>query len=147
MQLAMLVGNETALGETYTLGVDEGLTWEDVAGYYEEFAGARFEWIPVDDYLEIASENKFPDRQMIFTDRILDRRVDFSKVLRDTGLRMADFKRCRDAVAYELTRLSERPDLVRRFDTPLRRLLDEKMDAYFASGLAFPGNGRRVCQP
>jgi len=34
----------------------------------------------------------------------------------------------------ELTTLSERPDLVARFDTPFRRELDARMDAYFSQG-------------
>ena len=139
LQLARLMGNPVAFGEAFTLGTDEGLTWGDVAKFYEEFAGAKFEWVPVEDYLAIATENKFMDRQMIFTDRNLDRRVDFSKVLKATGLKEGDFKSCRDAVAYELGILSERPDLVKRFDTPLRRELDAKMDAYF--GERGTGNG------
>lgn len=133
LQIAHLIGKTEALGEAFTLGTDEGLTWGDVAGYYEEFAGAKFEWIPVEDYLEIATSNSYMERQMIWTDRILDRRVDFSKVMRVTGLDANRFKKCRDAVADELTILSERPDLVARFDSPFRHELDAKMDAYFSS--------------
>jgi len=130
LQIARLVGNPAALGEAFTLGTDEGLTWGDVARYYEELAGAKFVWIPAEDYLRIASPNTYMDRQMIYTDRILDRSVDCSKVMRVTDLKPSDFLSCRDAIARELTILSERPDLVRRFDTPLRRELDAKMDAY-----------------
>jgi len=131
LQIAHLIGKEAALGEAFTLGVDEGLTWGDVAGYYEELAGARFAWIPAKDYLAIATPNGYMDEQMIWTDRNLDRRVDFSKVMRVTGLDPQRFKTCRDAIAYELAYLSERPDLVRRFDVPYRRELDRRMDEYF----------------
>ena len=131
LQIAHLIGKRDALGEAFTLGTDEGLTWADVASFYEELAGARFEWIPAADYLEIATPNSYMDQQMIWTDRNLDRRVDLSKVMRVTGLDSSRFKSCRDAIAHELTVLSERPDLVARFDTPLRRELDAKMDAYF----------------
>jgi len=131
LQIARLLGNANALGEAFTLGTDEGLTWNDVAGFYEELAGARFAWIPARDYLEIASPNGYMDAQMIWTDRALDRSVDFSKVMRVTGLGTGDFLPCRDAIARELAYLSERPDLVRRFDTPFRHELDAKMDAYF----------------
>ena len=131
LQLAHLIGKEATLGEAFTLGTDEGLTWGDVAAVYEELAGARFEWIPAKDYLEIATPNTYMDQQMIWTDRNLDRRVDFSKVMRVTGLAPSRFISLRDAVAHELTILSERPDLVRRFDIPLRHELDAKMDAYF----------------
>ena len=132
LQIAHLIGKPAALGEAFTLGTDEGLTWGDVAGYYEELAGAKFEWIPAEDYLRIATSNAYMERQMIYTDRILDRRVDFSKVLRVTGLDPSRFLSCRDAIAHELAILSERPDLVKRFDVPLRHELDAKMDAYFA---------------
>ncbi len=133
LQLAHLIGNSAAMGEAFTLGTDEGLTWGDVAKYYEELAGAKFRWIPAEDYLKVATINSYMERQMIYTDRILDRRVDFSKVMHATGLDPKRFKSCRDAIADELVILSERPDLVARFDNPTRRELDAKMDAYFAS--------------
>jgi len=133
LQIAHLIGKDAALGEAFTLGTDEGLTWGDVAGFYEELAGARFVWIPADDYLSIASANAYMDRQMIWTDRALDRRVDVSKVMRVTGLDPKRFLSCRDAIARELACLSERPDLVGRFDTPMRRELDAKMDDYFTT--------------
>jgi len=131
LQIAHLIGKEAALGEAFTLGTDEGLTWGTVAGYYEELAGARFRWIPAEDYLKIATPGSYMDRQMIYTDRILDRSVDFSKVMRVTGLDPKRFMGCRDAIAHELAILSERPDLVRRFDIPLRHELDARMDEYF----------------
>ena len=133
LQIAHLIGKEAALGEAFTLGIDENLTWGKVAALYEELAGAKFVWVPAEDYLSIATTNAYMERQMIYTDRILDRRVDFSKVLRVTGLDPRRFKPIREAIADELTILSERPDLVARFDTPLRRELDGKMDAYFAN--------------
>ena len=131
LEIARLVGNPAAFGEAFTLGFGEDLVWEDVAGYYEEFLGAKFVWVPAEDYLRIATSGDYMERQMIYTDRILDRRVDYSKVMRATGLGPRDFLPCRDAVARELAFLSERPDLVARFDSPLRRELDARMDAYF----------------
>jgi len=43
------------------------------------------------------------EQQMIWTDRNIDRRVDFSKVMRVTGLDPARFMSCRNAIAHELT--------------------------------------------
>ena len=131
LQIAHLLGKQNALEEAFTLGTDEGLTWADVASFYEELAGAHFEWIPTEDYIKIATADSYMDEQMIWTDRNLDRRVDFSKVMRVTGLDSSRFMSCRDAVAHELTILSERPDLVARFDIPFRRELDARMDAWF----------------
>ena len=55
LQIAHLIGKRDALGEAFALGTDEGLIWADVASFYEKLAGARFEWIPAADYLEIAT--------------------------------------------------------------------------------------------
>lgn len=55
LQIAHLIGKRDALGEAFTLVTDEGLIWADVASFYEELAGARFESIPAADYLEIAT--------------------------------------------------------------------------------------------
>jgi len=131
-EFAGLAGNPAALGEDFTLGSGETITWDDVASYYEELAGCRFAWIPAADYLRIATANDFDSRQMLYTDRFLSRRVDVSKVLRVTGLDARTFLSCRDALARELAFLSERPDLVKRFDVPFRHELDARMDAYFA---------------
>ncbi|MGN0832205.1 MAG: hypothetical protein ACI4RD_00985 [Kiritimatiellia bacterium] len=131
-ELAALLGNPRALGEDFTLGTGEAITWGGVAACYEEFAGCRFAWIPAEDYLRIATPGDFDSRQIIYTDRILDRRADVAKVLDATGIAPGSFVDCRSAVAHELAFLSERPDLVRRFDVPLRHELDARMDAYFA---------------
>jgi len=133
LEIAHLIGKESALGEAFTLGTPEAITWGDVASYYETFAGARFLWVPVEDYLTYAVPQSYMHRQMIYADRILSRRVDLSKVLRVTGLDPARFMSCRDAVAHELCILSERPDLVARFDTPLAREVDARTDAYLAA--------------
>jgi len=129
-EIAALVGNPAALGEAVTLGTPESITWGDVASYYEEFAGCRFRWVPTEDYLDFATTGSFMERQMIWTDRNLDRKVDLSKMLALTGLDPATFVSCRDAVAGELAFLSERPDLVARFDTPTARAVDAKTDDY-----------------
>ncbi len=131
-EIAHLVGNPAALGEAFTLGAPEEITWGDVASYYEEFLGAKFVWGETEDYLDYATPGRYVDRQIVWCDRILNRRVDLSKVLRVTGLDPKTFLSCREAVVRELTILSERPDLVARFDTPGAREVDSKTDDYFA---------------
>lgn len=132
--LSRLIGNPQALGDVFTLGSNEVLTWGDVASYYEEFAGAKFEWVPVEDYLAYGTPNTYMHRQMIYADRILDRTVDVSKALRVTGVDPARFMPCRLAVAHELAILSERPDLVARFATEEERARSRRMDEYLTGG-------------
>lgn len=132
-EIAHLIGKEEALGEAFTLGNPEEITWGDVASYYEEFLGASFEWVPTEDYIAHATSGGYMDNQIIWCDRNLSRKVDLSKALRVTGLDPKTFLSCREAVAHELTVLSERPDLVARFDTPRAREISAKTDAYLAS--------------
>ena len=108
------------------------LTRNSITDCVVSMAVAATVTIPAADYLTVATPGDFDNRQMLYRDRLLDRRMDVSKMLRVTGLDAGSFIRCRDAIAHELAILSARPDLVRRFDTPMRRALDLKMDAYFA---------------
>ena len=83
-----------------------------------------------EDYLEYATPNRYMDRCMMVHDRLLDRTIDNSKLLKVTGLTMDDFTTCYDGLVTELEILASRPDLVARFDTPGFRKISERMDAY-----------------
>ena len=128
--IARLILNEQALGEAFTLGTGEVNTWERVAAFYTDLLGSTFEWVDTEDYLEYATPNRYMDRCMMDHDRLLDRTIDNSKLMKVTGLTMNDFTTCYDGLVTELEILASRPDLVARFDTPGFRKISERMDAY-----------------
>lgn len=129
---AGVAGNEAALGEAFTFGTGERRTWNDVAGYYEELLGAKFIWVPAEDYLTYATDGGYYTRQGWTYDRALSRLVDCSKVRRVCGLTDADFLSIREGIVYELNYLQHRPDLVQRFYSPYAASLSVKTDAYLA---------------
>lgn len=128
--IARLIGREAAFGEAFTLGIGEKHTWDEVAGYYEEMLGAEFVWVGTEDYLQNATMNTYMDRCMLFHSRMLDRHADCSKVLRVTGIAPETLITTREAVIRELAYLSDRPDLMKRFDTENGRIINARMDAY-----------------
>lgn len=128
-EIARLIGKTDALQEAFTLGSGENPTWQQVADYYAEFVGAEYAWIDTENYLQYATPNTYMNRCDYLNDRAFDRKVDVSHVLAVTGLKQEELVSCRDGIIHELDVLSNRPDLVKRLDTPFWQKLDAKMDA------------------
>lgn len=130
--IAALCGNEKALGEAFTLGAAEEQTWQDVADLYTELTGAEFVWVGKEDYLTCSTPNNYMERCMLLCDRLYDRKVDISKVLRVTGIARDSLVSTRAGVIRELEVLAERPDLMARFDAEPYRTVNQRMDEYLA---------------
>ena len=91
----------------------------------------EFEWVDIDTYLENATANHYMNRCILMYDRVYDRDVDCSKVLKATGLTAADFLTVKEGITYELNYILDRPDLVARFNTEEAQMVNAKMDRYF----------------
>ncbi len=131
--IAALIGNDKALGEAFTLGTGERNTWGQVADFYTDLLGARFVWVPTEDYLQNATDNSYSQRCALLYDRLFDRAIDTTKLFTATGLSMADFTKCYDGIVNELAFLSNNPSYAERFDNESFRKRDAKADAYLAS--------------
>ena len=129
---AGVAGNSSALGEAFTFGTGERRTWDEVAAYYEDALKAKFVWVPGADYVKYATPDDFLFRQAWTYDRALSRLVDCSKVRRVCGLDDRDFLPIREGILHELHYLQGRPDLVRRFYTPVGAEIAAKTDAYLS---------------
>lgn len=102
--IANLLFKKEALGEVFTISSAPNLTWGEIADIYTELIGAKFNWIDTDEYIKL--EPKLKDNQWILIyDRVLDRRIDNSKVLKVTGLKKEDFTSIRDGIKIELKKL------------------------------------------
>ena len=130
---AGIAGNSSALGEAFTFGTGERRTWDEVAAYYEDALKAKFVWVPGADYVKYATPDDFLFRQAWTYDRALSRFVDCSKVRRVCGLDDRDFLPIREGILHELHYLQGRPDLVRRFYTPVGAEIAAKTDTYLSS--------------
>ena len=94
--IANLLFKKECFGEAYTISSAQGLTWGEVAEIYTEFLGTEFEWTDID----------YPHEEWGWHyDRIYNRDVDNSKVLKATGLTKDDFTSIRDGIYIELKKL------------------------------------------
>ena len=97
--IANLLFKKDAYGEAFTVSSCQNLTWGEVASYYEELIGAKFNWMDTDEYIRIhAGDNLWS----LIYDRLYDRPIDNSKILRVTGLKKEDFTPMKAGIKIEL---------------------------------------------
>lgn len=94
--IANLLFKKECIGEAYTISTAQDLTWNDVANIYTRLLNVRFEWVPA---------SYPPNKWMWRYDRIYDRKIDNSKVLRATGLGREDFRSIEEGIKIELEKL------------------------------------------
>jgi len=94
--IANLLFKEGVIGEAYTISTAQNLTWEEIADIYTELLGVKFEWKPAS-----FSYDNWNWRY----DRLYDRVIDNSKVLKATGLSSSDFKSIKEGIYTELKKL------------------------------------------
>jgi nucleoside-diphosphate-sugar epimerase len=109
--------------ECFTLATAEHHTWGEIAEYYKEIIGLECVAADTEDYLKILGSSNGSRYQLAY-DRLFNRIVDNSKVLRVTGLKQADLMPLRRGLEKELSALSK--------DTvwPRADEIWEKMDDY-----------------
>lgn len=104
--IANLLLKEKAFGEAFTISSAQNLTWGEVADIYTELSGAKFNWVDTERYIE-----EYPwlkDVPWILKyDRLFDRKIDNSKILKVTELKKEDFTSIRDGIKYELKKINK----------------------------------------
>ncbi len=99
--IAALLFKKEALGEAFTVSSAQNLTWGEIANIYTEKAGLKFKWISTEEYIDLnpyLKENPW----IIIYDRLFNRTVDNSKVLKVTGLSKNDFYSIKHGIEHEL---------------------------------------------
>lgn len=127
--ISRLLFNDAAYGERITVSTSEHRTWDEIASYYKELIGLEVMWIDEMDYLRIVN----PDHPMrdarwqLEYDRMYDRIVDNSKVMRICGMKQSDLTPIHDALAAEFAVLPADATF------PPDKGLNDRMDAYLAA--------------
>jgi nucleoside-diphosphate-sugar epimerase len=99
-----LLLNPSAYRECFTLATAEHHTWGEIAEYYREIIGLKYVAADTEDYLKIMGSSPGTRYQLAY-DRLFQRIVDNSKILRVTGLKQADFMPLRCGLEKELSAL------------------------------------------
>lgn len=102
--IAHLLFKKDALKEIFTISSAQNLTWGEVAEIYTELLGAEFRWVDTDTYIQLDPDAKH-DLWRLYYDRLYDRNIDNSKLLRVTGLKKEDFTSIHEGIKIELSRI------------------------------------------
>ena len=103
--IANLLFKEQAVGEAFTIYSGHGMTWGEVAEAYGKTIGLQVEWVSDEAYFASAPVILKKREIMWNYDRAFERDIDCSKVLRVTGLTLADFATVADGIRIEVALL------------------------------------------
>ena len=102
--MGKLLMNENALGEAFTISSGQNISWGNLADIYSEVFGIDVDWVSMEDFIKYGpdmSGNKWGLKY----DRIFDRTVDATKVLKATGMKKKNFKSIKEALIYEINKI------------------------------------------
>ena len=132
VMIARLAGKPETLGEKFIAATAEYHTWGELAEFYRELLGLKYEWVDKEVYLQIMSKDPdtiaLPNRYQLEYARLFDRITDNSKILAVTGMKQEELTGFYDAMKMELAKLSL--DNI-RVDA-VRTRVNGRMDEYFA---------------
>lgn len=94
--IAHLLFKEECKEEAYTISTGHNLKWEEVADYYTELLGTKFEWTHFEP-----KDEKWGTWNWKY-DRAYSRDIDPTKVLKATGLKKEDFKTIKEGIEFEI---------------------------------------------
>ena len=98
--IANLLFKKECLGEAYTVSSGQNLTWGEVADIYTRLTGVNFRWADTEEYVSTGHGGNG-----LFYDRLYDRAVDNTKILKATGLKKEDFTSIEDGIKIELNNI------------------------------------------
>jgi len=104
--IARLLFNDAAFGETFSVCTAEHRTWGEIADYYRDICGLRAVWIDKEDYLAMIQTDPWDcgARWQLDYDRLFNRVMDNSKVIKATGLKQSELKSLYDGLNLEIGR-------------------------------------------
>lgn len=105
--IAGLVLNNEAYGEEFNVATAEHHTWDEVAKIYKEAIGLEVKPVGLDEYIK-AMGGGLANYQVKY-DRMFNRIMDNTKVLRITGEKQENFTSLRDGLLRELSKFKSNP--------------------------------------
>ena len=102
--IANLLFKRETLQEFYTVSTSQNLTWGEVADLYTKIIGTKFEWVDAETYMKYYNISGNAKWALIY-DRLFERKIDNSKILKATGLNPNDFISVEDGIKIELSKI------------------------------------------
>jgi len=104
--IALLVHNDKAYCEAFSVCTAENQTWGTIAGYYKDIIGADIRPVPIQDYLDFFG-NKLVNRWQLIYDRCMKRVMDNSKILAATGMKQEELMPIKEGIAKCIAEVPE----------------------------------------
>lgn len=98
--IANLLFKKECFGEAYTVSSGQNLTWGEVADIYTRLTGVKFRWAETEEYVSTGHGG-----YILIYDRLYDRKIDNTKILKATGLKKGDFTSVEEGIKIELKNL------------------------------------------
>ena len=127
--IARLVLNEAAFGETYTAATAEHHTWSEVLDLYKRILGMRVKLVPLETYRSVVGRP-----WQIKYDRMLDRVIDNTKILKATGMRQSELMPLSDGLRIELSAFTRNPKF-KTVDAEMQKRFDRVAGAGASQGI------------
>ncbi len=121
---ANLIFKKDAMGEAFNLSTAEHNSWRTIAEYYNELIGLEYVAVDKEDYMGLFEYNKY-NRYQLEYDRMFERVMDNSKILKVTGLKQSDFMTVKEGLKMELEALPKNYKWNNWYDA-----ISERMDEY-----------------
>lgn len=117
--MSRLVFNQEAMGETFTASTAEHHTWREVMEYYIDLIGMKVKIVDLSVY-----ESVIGRPYQIKYDRMFDRVIDNSKILKAANMRQEDLMPLKDGLRIELNNFLKNPNY-RGFNAAQDKKMDE----------------------
>lgn len=102
MLISNLLFRPETFGESYTVSSAQNLTWGKIADIYSAYTGLKVKWTDEKTFLKNEMFQYPQKRWAYFYDRIYDRKIDNSKILKSTNLKPTDFKSIEEGIKTEV---------------------------------------------
>lgn len=104
LMISKLLLNPQAYGEDFNCATAEHHPWDYVCDIYQRVLGADIRDCSVEDYIKVIG-----NPAQVKYDRLFNRAIDNTKVLRMTGLKQSDFMPLEDGLVNELNNFKANP--------------------------------------
>jgi len=121
--ISRLIFKEAAMRQTYNVTTSENHSWREVADIYAGLIGLTYKEIPLEQYCLICGDAP------VLYDRMYDRVLDNSKILKVTGMVSSELKVLREGLACELERFKANPSY-EKFSYSQNGLMDRLCGTY-----------------
>lgn len=117
--IARLVCRQSAFGEAYTVSTSEHKSWNAVLSYYRKILGMQVRTVPLEVYRKAIGRP-----WQIKYDRMFDRVIGNSKILRATGIKRSELMPLEEGLRIELNRFVRNPKFG-RVDEAMQKRIDQ----------------------